>query len=339
MLGSDQAESKGEDEVTLPLADKLKTGIMTLHRRTEPATGPWEPKIDELRELVELVDGLGYDSLWTGDHIAFAIPILDPLLQIAQASAFSRRLTFGTCVYLLALRHPTPVAKQIATLDHLTEGRFVFGVGVGGEFPGEFAASGIPHKERGARVNEGIEVVRKLWTGEKVAHQGRFFEFPETLMLPPPRQAGGPPIWVGGRTDAAFKRAARLCDGYVSYVITPDMFADALSKIETFAGEAGRSFDRFDTAHLLFARIDDSYERAFEAASRSLSTRYAMDFSKATKRYAAIGKPEDVAERVRAYYDAGVRHVIMDLVGPYEERDRQIERFAKEVKPLLADIL
>src|SRR3546814_4141177 len=72
-----------------------------------------------------------------------------------------------SCVYLLALRHPTPVAKQVATLDHLTEGRFVFGVGVGGEFPGEFAASGIPHKERGARVNEGIEVVRKLWTDRK----------------------------------------------------------------------------------------------------------------------------------------------------------------------------
>src|SRR3546814_9259172 len=94
-----------------------------MHRRNEPATGPWEPRIDELRHLVELVDRLGYDSLWTGDHIAFAIPILDPLLQIAQASAFSSRLTFGSCVYLLALRHPTPVAKQVATLDHLTEGR------------------------------------------------------------------------------------------------------------------------------------------------------------------------------------------------------------------------
>src|SRR3546814_19615899 len=87
-------------------------------------------------------------------------------------------------------------------------------------------------------------------------------------MLPPPRQAGGPPIWVGGRTDAAFKRAARLCDGYVSYVITPEMFADALAKIETFAAEAGRTFERFDTAHLLFARIDDSYERAFEGRTR-----------------------------------------------------------------------
>src|SRR3546814_11931408 len=107
------------------------------------------------------------------------------------------------------------------------------------------------------------------------------------------------------------------------------MFADALAKIETFAAEAGRTFERFDTAHLLFARIDDSYERAFEAANKTLSTRYAMDFSKATKRYAAIGRPEDVAAKVRAFHEAGVRHVIMDLVGPYEERDRQIERFAR----------
>jgi len=158
-------------------------------------------------------------------------------------------------------------------------------------------------------------------------------------MLPPPRQAGGPPIWVGGRTDAALKRAALLCDGYVSYVITPEMFAEAIAKIDTFAGEAGRTLDRFDTAHLLFARIDDSYDAAFDAANRTLSTRYAMDFSKPTRRYAAIGRPEDVAEKLRAFYAAGVRHIIMDFVGPYEERDRQIERFAHEVKPLLADIV
>src|ERR671922_1579377 len=99
----------------LPLDDRLLIGVQTIHRRTEPAVGPWLPTIDEMRSLVELVDRSGYDSLWVGDHISFTLSILDPLLQLAQAATFSRRLQLGTAVYLLPLRHPTPVAKQVST--------------------------------------------------------------------------------------------------------------------------------------------------------------------------------------------------------------------------------
>jgi alkanesulfonate monooxygenase SsuD/methylene tetrahydromethanopterin reductase-like flavin-dependent oxidoreductase (luciferase family) len=121
----------------LALAPTLKIGVNTMLRRTEPATGPWMPTLDELVDVVREVDRLGFDAFWCGDHVAFAIPFLDPITQIAQAAAISSRLTFGTAVFLLPLRHPTPVAKQIATLDHLTGGRFIFGVGIGGEFPKE----------------------------------------------------------------------------------------------------------------------------------------------------------------------------------------------------------
>lgn len=151
----------------LPLDARLRIGVQTIHRRTEPASGPWLPRIDELVSLVQLVDRGGFDSLWVGDHIAFAIPILDPLLQLAQAAVASRRLLLGTSVYLLPLRHPGPIAKQVATLDHLTEGRLIFGVGVGGEFPREFELAGVPMDERGARLSEGISVLRKLWTGSR----------------------------------------------------------------------------------------------------------------------------------------------------------------------------
>src|SRR6185436_4974118 len=126
----------------LPVEDRLQIGVQTIHRRTEPAVGPWLPTIEEMRSLVELVDRSGYDSLWVGDHISFHIAIFDPLLQLAQAAVLSRRLVFGTGVYLVPLRHPTPVAKQVATLDHLAEGRFIFGVGVGGEFAKEFEPCG-----------------------------------------------------------------------------------------------------------------------------------------------------------------------------------------------------
>src|ERR1044071_8555223 len=159
----------------LPLDPALRIGIQTIHRRTEPAEAPWLPTIDELQALVGLVDTCGYDSLWVGDHVAFAVAILDPLLQLAQAAMVSRRLTLGTNVYLLPLRHPVPIAKQVATLDHLTEGRLIFGVGIGGEFPKEYEACGVPLAERGARLSEAIPLLRRLMSGESVDHRGHYY--------------------------------------------------------------------------------------------------------------------------------------------------------------------
>jgi len=323
----------------LPLDSHLKIGIQTIHRRTEPAIGPWLPTIDELTELVRLVDDCGYDSLWVGDHLAFAVSILDPLLQLAQAAVVSRRLMLGTNVYLLPLRHPGPVAKQVASLDHLCEGRLIFGVGVGGEFPKEFAVAGVPLNERGARLSAAIPLLRELWSGASVSYGGHYFgAFDDVAMQPPARQKGGPPIWCGGRADAALARAGRLADGWISYVVTPETYRAALAKIIEAADAAGRKLDRFGTGHLLFARLDTTYEAALDAAAASLSQRYAMDFRRAAERYAALGTPEQVAQRIRGFWEAGVRHLVIDLVGPYEERPHQIEEFARNVLPLLADL-
>ena len=323
----------------LPLDPTLHIGVQTIHRRTEPAAGVWLPTIDELQALVRLVDDCGYDSLWVGDHVAFAVPIFDPLLQLAQAAIVSRRLTLGTNVYLLPLRHPVPVAKQVATLDHLSEGRLIFGVGLGGEFPKEFEACGVPPGERGARLSEAVPLLRRLWSGDPVSHPGgRYPAFAEVAMQPPARQKGGPPIWAGGRADAALARAGRLADGWISYVLTPETYRSALGKIAAAAERAGRRLDRFGTGHLLFARLDATYEAALDAAAATLSHRYGMDMRRAAERYAALGRPEQIAERIRAFHDAGMRHLVIDLLGAYETRPEQIEIFAREVMPLVADL-
>ncbi|MBV9747631.1 MAG: LLM class flavin-dependent oxidoreductase [Acetobacteraceae bacterium] len=320
----------------MQLDARLRFGIQTIHRRTEPATAPWLPRIDELVALVALVDRCGYDSLWVGDHVSFAVPILDPLLQLAQAAVVSRRLTLGTSVFLLPLRHPAPVAKQVATLDHLTEGRLIFGVGVGGEFPREYEVCGVPRAERGARLSEGIGLLRQFWSGAPVSHGGRFYgPFSDVPMQPPARQAGGPPIWCGGRSDGALRRTGRLADGWLSYVVTPDMYRASLAQIAAAAQQAGRDPATFGTGHLLFARIDESYEKALDTATETLSVRYAMDFRRAAQRYCALGRPEQIAERIGEFHAAGVRHIILDLLGPYEQRHEQIERFAAETMPLL----
>ncbi len=192
----------------LPLDNRLQIGIQTIHRRTEPAQGPWRPAIDELVALVQLVDRSGYDLLWVGDHISFAVPILDPLLQLAQAAVVSRRLTLGTSVYLLPLRHPAPVAKQVATLDLLTEGRLVFGVGVGGEFPREYEVCGVPRSERGARLSEGITLLRKFWSGEPVSYAGKVLSA------------------IQGRADAAATAAKRWATDLVRRPLGRRLAAD-----------------------------------------------------------------------------------------------------------------
>ncbi len=322
--------------MTLPLAEGLTFGVQTIYRRTEPADTSWIPTQQDGRDVVELVERLGFDSIWVGDHLAFAIPILDPVVQLAQAAVFSTRLKIGTAVFLQPLRHPGPTAKQIATLDLLSDGRLIFGMGVGGEFDSDFSVAGVPRDERGSRLTESIEVIRKLWSGQQVSHSGRHFSFQDILMEPAPRQPGGPPIWLGGRSEAALRRAGRLADGWMSYVVTPSMYRSALDTIAEAYEREGRTTQCFATAPLVFPRLDKDYATALNVASQSLSVRYNMDFRRAAERYCALGTADQIAENLRAFYDAGVRFIILDLVGPYEERLDHLQRFSEEVLPRLS---
>ena len=292
----------------------------------------------DLPETVRLLDTLGFDSIWTGDHVAFAGPILDPLVQLAQAAALSDRLTVGTAVYLLPLRHPAPVAKQVATLDTISNGRVIFGVGIGGEFPIEFELCGVPVEERGARLSEGIRVLRSLWSGKPVSNDGRFYPFSEAAIEPPPARPGGPPIWCGGRADPALRRAGRLADGWMSYVVDPKRYRRSLETIAAAAAEAGRALDRFGTSHLLFVRLDKDRESALEFAAKFLSVRYAMDFSRPAERYCALGEPANVAATIRAFHEAGMRHLVVSTLAPESKKAAHLQRFADEVMPLLADL-
>ena len=308
----------------LPLDDDLRFGFIT-----------GVSSRDGARAIADLATRCSYDSVWTGDHVAFPMPILDPFQQLAQIAALTDDVLLGTCVYLLPLRHPVHAAKQVSTIDVLCDGRFVFGVGIGGEFPAEYAACGVPHGERGARLSAALPLVRSLVRGEPTKGDGRFHDFPETTLAPAARQEGGPPIWCGGRAPAALRRIGRLADGWVSYVVTPERYRDGLDAIASAADLAGRELERFGSAHLLFARIDETYETSLEHATKHLSERYAMDFRSAAERYAALGPPADVAAKIDAFRSAGVRHLILDMTGPAKDREEQLERFADEVRPLL----
>src|SRR5262249_46392877 len=190
----------------------------------------------------------------------------------------------------------------------------IFGVGVGGEFPREYEACGVPVKERDGRADEAIQLIKRLWTEPSVEHHGRYFDFGAVRMEPKPATPGGPPIWVGGRSEAARRRAARYGDGWMPYVVTPKHVAEGLEFIAREAERSNRRIEQFGTSLHTFVTMGTSYESALEVAGDLLSKRYAMDFREPAKRYAAVGKPADVAARLGEFIKVGIRDVGMDLI-------------------------
>lgn len=289
------------------------------------------PPVEQF-ELVQRVEALGYDSVWTGDHMSFHNPIYESITLLASYAPITRRIKLGVGVYLLALRSPAVAAKAAATLDALSGGRLVFGVGVGGENPKEFELCGVPHKERGARVNEGIEVVRTLWRDTPASFSGRFTRFESVSIDPKPVQQP-PPIWIGGRSDAALARAGRQGDGWVSYVVHAGRYAQSLDKIRAAAAAAGRSMDNFTAAHLVFITVGRDFEAAKRAWVSVLSKRYAQDFEPLAKRYGVIGTPEQCAEQLERFRAAGCNYFVMSAIGDPRDERTQLETIAAEILP------
>jgi probable F420-dependent oxidoreductase len=282
-------------------------------------------------ELARRVEELGYESVWTGDHVSFHNPLYESLTLLSTYAAITSRVRLGTAVYLLALRSAAIAAKITSTLDVLSGGRLIFGVGVGGENPKEFELCGVPHAERGARVSEAIDVVRTLWRDTPATFKGRFTRFENVSVDPKPAQL--PPIWIGGRSDAALARAGRQGDGWVSYVVQPERYAQSLEKIRRAAQQAGRMVDDFVAAHLAFVTVGRDYETAKAAWVKFLTKRYAQDFEPLAKKYGIIGTAAQCAEQIEAFRAAGCNYVIVNVIGEPEHEREQLERVAADILP------
>jgi probable F420-dependent oxidoreductase len=286
-------------------------------------------------DLVRRVEALGFESVWTGDHVSFHGPIHESLTLLASYVPITSRIRLGTAVYLLALRPPAIAAKATATLDALSGGRLIFGVGVGGENPKEFELCGVPHRERGARVTEAIDVVRALWRDSPASFEGRFTRFENVSIDPKPVQQPGPPIWIGGRSDAALARAGRQGDGWMSYVVQPERYAQSVEKIRAEAATVGRGLERFAFAHLAFVTVGRDWESARAIWVEHLSRRYAQDFGPLARKYGIIGTPEQCAEQLQRFAEAGCTDVVFNAIGAPEDEPEQLERLAADVVPRL----
>lgn len=268
-------------------------------------------------------EAAGFDSIWAGDHVSFYVPILESLTTLSFLAAATEKVTLGSSVYLLPLRHPTTTAKVTSSLDVLCGGRLLFGIGVGGEYPPEFEACGVPVSERGSRANEAIEVLRKLWGPGKAEHHGRHFDFGPVSIDPKPVQPGGPPILVGGRKEPAFRRAGTLADGYISHMCSPEMYRAHLDMIRGYAREAGRREVPFTTAAFLFTILDDDFDSALSRAEQLLQMIYNRPFGDAARKYCLLGRPEDCVAQLQQFRAAGCRHFVLS---PLMDADEFVER-------------
>lgn len=307
----------------------MPPGASTATHRTGILIGSWPlgmpPHGGFYRDLAQQVEGLGYAMMFHGDHLFMYNPNPDALVVLSHMAACTKHVLLGTGVLLPALREPAVMAKQIATLDYLSGGRFVLGVGVGGEVEQEWNAMEVPRDTRGARTDEYLELMRKLWSPDKVDHQGHFRKLSGVYGTPVPAQPGGPPIWVGGRGEASLRRAAKY-QGWFPYAMSPRRVREGVESLRTMMGGLPEDFR---IAYVLFAYVDDDEARAKEMAGRVLGKRYAQDFDRLLGPICAIGTPEHVAARTQEYRDAGAQDIIIVPQAPAEEYPAQIHRLAQ----------
>ncbi len=269
-----------------------------------PARGSDEGIIEWSRQI----EAAGVDGVFVGDHVTFYGSGSDALLKLAPIAAATTTLELQTCVYLLALRHPTPVALQAAMLDELSRGRLILGVGIGGEDPDEWWACGVDPKTRARRTDESLQVLRSLWTQEETTFGGKYFTLNRVRMRPKPHRPGGVVLQVGGRSDAALRRTARYADGWTGIWVSTRRFVEAGEKIAAFAQEAGRGDAAFTRGMQFWMGVDDDRAAARAKVAGSMQAFYRLPFEQ-FERYTPCGTPAEIAEFIAPYVEAGCAHV------------------------------
>jgi probable F420-dependent oxidoreductase len=295
------------------------------------------------RDWLAAAERLPIDSVWQGGHLLPPTGTGEAITRLALMTAWTERVRVGSSVLLLPLYHPVVIAKQLADLDSRSGGRVSVGVGVGGEFSAEFTSVGVPVSERGARTDEAMEVLRTLWRGGPASHHGRFFSFDDVRLNPvqgpgkdrPEMQPGGPPLLVAGRKGAAMRRAARLGDGWMPYLMSPQAYARSADTIRAAARDAGRDLAGFQWTMYLYCSIRRDGEQARQDVATFLGRAYGDKPREMLDRIAPSGTPDQVATRLQAYVDAGVRRFVISPAAPRDTLE-VVTLAATEVLPRLS---
>ena len=279
------------------------------------------------------IESLGYDVLGCGEHVSFYGDTSSGFVSLSVAAGVTTDIRLMSSITLVPLYPAALLAKLGAALDVASGGRFMLGVGVGGEFPNEFKACGVPVSERGARTNDALEVVTRTWSETGVNYAGRFTTLEDFSLKPMPIQKPRPPIWVSGRKEAAMRRTARYADGWLPYMYTPEQLSESIETIKREADALGRNADDITFGLFIFFAVHEDDDTAIKMASDRLSVQYSQDFSKLVHKYALAGNPERCKARLREYIDAGARFLFVSTACPDDYIDTNLELMAREVMP------
>jgi alkanesulfonate monooxygenase SsuD/methylene tetrahydromethanopterin reductase-like flavin-dependent oxidoreductase (luciferase family) len=279
-----------------------------------------------LAEICRAAEALGVDALWATDHLFWHGPALECMTALTVAATATRRAMLGTCVVQLPLRQAPAVAKQAASLQSLTQGRMVLGVGVGSH-AGEYEVSGIDYATRGRQLDEGIAQVRRAWaSGSDIAGgdiaggdiAGGSSDRYRQLPAPP-----AIPIWVGGSSEVALRRAASSADGWIPMLLAPEEYRAALARLAKEIDRADRPDDSVTRSVVLFASIGDDTDEGLRRGTGWMSSLYGIP-AKAFRRHLVVGSAEAVAGVVTDYRAAGAEHVVLYITDdqPLPQVDR-----------------
>src|SRR5690349_10387824 len=265
----------------------------------EPADG----RAQSRRAMLARIADAGVDHLCVGDHVSFFVGAgSDGLISATSLLAAQDELPVYVGLYLLPLRHPVPVARELATIAEFAPGRLTLGVGIGGEDPHEIEICGVDPKTRGRRMDECLQVLRGLAGGTPLSFEGEFFTMQNALIAPAPSPSI--PLIVGGRSTAAMRRAARLGDGWLGIWVSPRRYAVVRDEIALDAAAVGRDASRFEHALNVWCGFGATRETARDHVAVQMQRFYQMPFEP-FERYSPYGTPEDVAEFLRPYIEAG----------------------------------
>jgi probable F420-dependent oxidoreductase len=294
--------------------------------------GQWRDGLPEpglLCEYAESAEAIGLDSLWLSDHIVTRNPTLDITCLFAMIAGRTRRLKMGPSVLTLPARHPVHVAKTYATLDYLTGGRMIMAVGSGSDLR-DLAASGVPAEDRGKRLDEGITILRRLWTESHVTHHGQFYHFDDVTIEPKPRR-GSLDIWIGGKSDAILKRVVRLGDGWFPALTSPAEFKRDMDKLMAFGEQAGRPINPRESGVLLLTHIDEDRHRAWRTVAPSLRglPLPAEDIAERC----VVGPAAECVEKLQHFVEAGCVKFVLRPACPPNQVMAQIDLYGKSILP------
>ncbi len=280
-----------------------------------------KPDAASLLALATRAEAEGYDSIWVGDSV-LARPRHDPLTLLAGVAGRVPRVELGTAVLLPALRNPVLLAHQVATIDQISEGRLILGVGFAGDVPNiraEFAAAGVPFDKRIGRMMEGLRLCRALWTGQPVDWDGRW-PVHQGVLAPTPYRPGGPPLWIGGNLPTSLQRAGKFFDGWFPVAPAADAFGAGLTQVRSIAVAAGRDPASVAGAMYVTIALDDDTAKANDRLLRFLGAYYAPAPAEVIRlRQACYAGPvAGVAEYLEAYAKAGVTHFCVRFAGEHE---------------------